>query len=85
MMLSQYHCLLSDRMAAQMKWSRVVNTAGRKGKNVSCDLHLEHLNRQLKGLITGLNMKTLFIPAMLLTEQHDQSACYNTSVETLKN
>lgn len=53
-MLSQYHCLLSDRMAAQLKWSRFVNTTGRTGKNVSCDLHLEHLNRRLKGLISGL-------------------------------
>ena len=54
MMLSKYHCLLSDRMAAQLKWSRFVNTQGRTGKNVSCDPHLEHLNKQLKGLITGL-------------------------------
>ena len=54
MMLSQYHCLLSDCMAAQLKWSRFVNTQGRIGKNVSCDLHLEHLNKRLKGLITGL-------------------------------
>jgi len=54
MMLSQYHCLLSDRLAAQLKWSRFVNTTGRAGKNVSCDLHLEHLNRRLKGLISGL-------------------------------
>ena len=53
-MLSQYHCLLSDRMAAQLKWSRFINTTGRVGKNISCDLHLEHLNRRLKDLITGL-------------------------------
>lgn len=53
-MLSQHHCLLSDRMAAQLKWSRFVNTTGRGGKNVSCDLHLEHLNRRLKGLISGM-------------------------------
>lgn len=53
-MLSQYHCLLSDRMAAQLKWSRFINTTGRAGINLSCDLHLEHLNRRLKGLITGL-------------------------------
>ena len=32
MMLSQYHHLLSDHMAAQLKWSRFVNTQGRTGK-----------------------------------------------------
>ena len=45
MILSHYYYLLSDCMAAKLKWSRFVNTAGRKGKNVSCDLHLEDLNR----------------------------------------
>jgi len=53
-LLSHYHCLLSQRKAAQLKWSRFVNTIGRQGKNVSCDLHLEHLNRTLKGLITDI-------------------------------
>ena len=53
-LLSQYHFLLSPRKAAQLKWSRFINTKGRKGGNISCDLHLEHLNRRLKGLITGL-------------------------------
>ena len=53
-LLSHYHCLLSQRKAAQLKWSRFVNTVGREGKNVSCDLHLEHLNRTLKGLISDI-------------------------------
>lgn len=54
-MLSQYHCLLSQRKAAQLKWSRFINTKGRRGKNIPCDLHLEHLNRRLKGLITAMH------------------------------
>ena len=54
-MLSQYHCLLSQCKAAQLKWLCFINTKGRKGKNISCDLHLEHLNRRLKGLITSLH------------------------------
>ena len=53
-LLTQYHCLLSERKAAQLKWSRFVNISGRAGNNVLCDLHLEHLNRRLKGLITNL-------------------------------
>ena len=57
-LLSQYHFLLSPRKAAQLKWSRFINTKGRKGSNISCDLHLEHLNRQLKGFITGIGSNT---------------------------
>ena len=41
--------------AAQLKWSRFVNTSGKQGGNIPCDLHLEHLNRRLKGMITKLN------------------------------
>ena len=31
-----------------------MNTHGRAGKNVSCDLYMEHLNREAKNLLTGL-------------------------------
>ena len=51
----QYCFLLSKREAEQLKWSRFVNTKGRQGCNVSCDLHIEHLNRRLKDMITGLH------------------------------
>ena len=54
-LLSQCHCLLSDRLAKQLTWSRFVNTKGRGGCNISCDLHLEHLNRRLKGMISHLH------------------------------
>ena len=54
-LLTQYHCLFSERQAAQLKWSRCINTKGYRGCNVSCDLHLEHLNHRLKGMIRGLH------------------------------
>lgn len=54
-LLTQYHCLLSERQAAQLKWSRCINTKGLRGCNVPCDLHMEHLNRRLKGMIRGLH------------------------------
>ena len=53
-LFTQYFYLLSERKAAQFKWSRFVNISGRAGNNVPCDLHLEHLNSRLKGLITNL-------------------------------
>lgn len=44
----QLSYLLSPRQAAQLVWSRFINTHGRIGCNIPCDLHLEHLNRRLK-------------------------------------
>jgi len=45
---------LSERKATELKWSRTVNTTGRVGRNIPCDLHMEHLNRRLKYLIGNL-------------------------------
>ena len=53
-LLAQYDFLFSERMRMQLIWSRTVNVHGRPGKNVSCDLHNEHLNRECKQSISGL-------------------------------
>ncbi len=45
---------LSERQAAQLVWSRCINTQGRQGCNIPCDLHIEHFNRRLKGAIRNL-------------------------------
>ena len=44
--------LLSKRKAAQLLWSRTVNTRGIPGGNIPMDLHMEHLNRRLKTIIS---------------------------------
>ena len=44
-LLSQYNMILPPNLAEQVKWSRFVNIHGLPGHNVSCDLHMEHLNR----------------------------------------
>lgn len=44
--------LLSERKAAQLLWSRTVNTRGIPGGNIPMDLHMEHLNRRLKTIIS---------------------------------
>lgn len=46
--------LLSPQLAHQQLWSRFINTRGREGHNVPCDLHMEHLNRVLKDCIVNL-------------------------------
>ena len=50
--------LLSPWQAAQLVWSHFINTHGRMGCNIPCDLHLEHLNRRLKTSLRyiGLNI-----------------------------
>lgn len=53
-LLAQLNFTFSPRMAAQLKWSRTINVHGRPGRNVPCDLHMEHLNRTLKGSISSL-------------------------------
>ena len=53
-LLSQYHLILPPRLAEQVKWCRFINTQGLPGHNISCDLHLEHLNRVAKIAIDGL-------------------------------
>lgn len=54
-LLLQYHCLLPKRLAEQLKWSRCVNTRGAIGSNIPSDLHLEHLNRRFKDIISNLH------------------------------
>lgn len=54
LLLVQINLTLSPRMAAQLKWNRTVNVHGRPCKNVSSDLHMEHLNRLCKSAITGM-------------------------------
>lgn len=53
-LLAQYHIVLPPRLAEGLKWSRFVNTRGLPGHNISCDLHMEHMNKVIKATIEGL-------------------------------
>lgn len=83
-LLTQFHCLLSERQAAHLKWSRCVNTKGFHGCNVPCDLHLEHLNRHIKDMLQGLHSnvtpKALNRAAQSVGVVHQ--VCDNLSTET---
>ena len=52
------YMFLSEQKATELKWSRTVNTVGRAGCNIPCDLHMEHLNCRLKFLIGNLGSNT---------------------------
>ena len=41
-------CILSERMSHLLVWNQTVNNHGGKGRNISLDLRLEHLNNLLK-------------------------------------
>ena len=53
-LLCQYYYLLPPRYAQQLIWSRFVNTHGCSGRNISADLHMEHLNRVCKDAVAHL-------------------------------
>ena len=53
-LLMQYYYILPQRYAEQMLWGRFVNSEGGPVQNISADLHMEHLNRLLKGTVTHL-------------------------------
>ena len=63
-LLIQYHCTFSERQKAQLLWSRCINTRGYPGGNITCDLHMEHLNRRLKTVIR--NMRANVKPARIV-------------------
>ena len=57
-LLFQYYNYLSPR-AEQLLYSRFINVHGLPGRNISCDLHMEHLNRVVKTCIQHLGPNKL--------------------------
>ena len=50
----QTNATLSPNAAHQVTWHRFVNTKGRIGQNIPCDLHNEHINKQVKYFIQNM-------------------------------
>ena len=53
-LISQHKYLLTERQSAQLLYGRFINTQGIIGRNIPCDLHLEHLNKVCKACIRDL-------------------------------
>ncbi len=49
--------LLTPRMAHKLKWGRFVNTSGGHGKNIACDMRVEHEVRKTKEPLSGIGGK----------------------------
>ena len=54
LLLISYNFTSSETTAAQLLTICFVNTKGCEDCNMPCNLHLEHLNRRLKGTISGM-------------------------------
>ena len=52
--LSQHFHDLPPQQAQQLLYSKFINTAGVRGRNIPLDLHQEHLNRLCKDCVKGL-------------------------------
>eukprot|EP00731_Ephydatia_muelleri_P034358 Em0056g17a len=50
----QYYYTLPPRYAEQMLWGRFINSEGGQGRNISADLHMEHLNHIVKDAVGHL-------------------------------
>ena len=50
----QVNATLSPNLAHQVMWNRFVNARGGLGRNISCDLHNEHMNKLLKHIIVNM-------------------------------
>lgn len=80
-LLAQYEFLLPERLRQQFLWSRFINTQGRPGHNILCDLHMEHCNCLVKTAVTylGANVTPKAItrigkcagPLMKVCQQYD--------------
>ena len=53
-LLLQYEYVFTPRLRQQVMWERTVNIHGRPGRNVSMDLHMEHINRACKNAMGTL-------------------------------
>ena len=80
-LLSQCHITLPQNLAEQLKWSRFINTRGLPGHNVSCDLHMEHLNRLVKVAIDGLGANKGKTSILRVGKAIGSLACIASSVD----
>ncbi len=50
-----------------------MNTRGSKGRNIPCDLHNEHVNKQFKDIILGANFTEIASTRLLVQERQGVS------------
>ena len=87
-LLLQEQYILSERQKLQLKWGRFINTHGRQGCNVPCDLHMEHLNRRLKCIMrnmgANLTTKSITVAAKSISIVNNVCEVFESGVSTSK-
>ena len=89
-LLLQYYYQFSERQREQLLWSRCVNTKGRQGTNIPCDLQTEHLVRRIKMIERNLGAnitpksvekagKSIKVVEQVCTAFEDQTSSYHSS------
>ena len=68
LLLMQY--LFSERMKAQLFWSRCINTKGAKGCNMPADLHMEYSNRCMRGMGGNITPQAIVKAAKCMGTTH---------------
>ena len=63
-LLAQHDFIFTPRMKQQLMWERTVNVHGHPGKNIPCDLFLEHLSHECKGAIGSLGSNVLSVDSV---------------------
>ena len=72
----QVSAYLSPHLAHHILWDRFVNTRGRMGANLPCDLHNEHVNKLIKEILSNMGSN--------LTEEALQRAARSvTALQTI--
>ena len=75
-LLAQYHFLFSQRQVHQLVWGRFINVHGLPGRNIPCDLYMEHLNRVVKDVVHGLKAnKTPEALVRVIKQSSGNSGC----------
>lgn len=67
----QVRAILSPQLAHQILWDRFVNTTGGLGRNIECDLYIEHIVKLIEHIIMSMGAN--------LTEQALQRAARSVS------
>lgn len=57
LLIYQLQYLMSERMKMETLYLRYVNTHNQAGKNIACDLSMEHHNRQVKRETNSVQLK----------------------------
>ena len=50
----QVSSYLSPQLSHHIVWDRFINTKGRQGRNIPCDLYNEHINKDVKQIICNM-------------------------------